>query len=1294
MCKPSRLRRISAGISVVLASAASLLALAALTLPPVLSGQRMEKDLDLLRGRAGDIRTEFERIQNSLDRMMDRMPSPPPGDIPSVFRSFENLGLDTGTEGIARLDGGGRMLVWLGNVADLQDENPQSPEFLPATFIVRSEASAHLVIIRRDGSGGWLAGFKLLSFVPRFKSPYLQEYHFLKARLRKDGDIDYWDYRDDVGGFERIFARHNDEYLGRPLARGDIQTLFFPLRNPDGRIAATATLNSPSAASRESVLREDLSLSVFVLLIASLGIALVLLWTSLRIRPEKRLVTMGGILLLIAALRILFLLLSGLERVASLSIFSPAAAGFLSAGPLTQSPADIFLTAIAVLGTAAALSAEARRIAASSPSGRRRPAAPAAALAASVISWGAAAAFEGLVSRLVQNANVHLLNFSLSGSFLLLHGALLAAMSGMLAVVFFAFRLASRLRPDRYLALGLLAAAGTGFYLIHAGRVPPIVFLTLFLLLAAVGATALRVIPARKTLWTFLVFVLAVFHISRTLDHTLFEHSRRLMEGFLKDTIVSQQRWGRFIVEQTLVEIDKHEVVLEEYYQNPRSPDLARGLWEKSPASRLNWYSSLEILDPDGNILSRFSLNVPRVYGAAFTLAGNSDWSIARRTISFIGKERDFYIGYRDWEKDGEPLGRVILYLSIDPEMLPFLYSANPYFELLRTDTLPSLDAFRFGMAVYDAQGGLMFNPLRTSAGIPPEILSALAESEEPVWGVFRDKRKPYLGYYFRQNDRIIALSMPRKTFQGHSVEFVKLLVLYIFLLIPAALIGALASGKRPTLPTLRSFFNRVYAAFFAVAFIPLLLFTFFSRDLYDRIFSARFTAEAEAQAGFARNIMDDFLFIQEQEGAQFASPSEDLVLWISATLSNDVNLFQDGRLLASSRREFYDAGLLPGVLDGETHFRIIHEKRPFHTTRQKIGGYSFQTLTVPYTFKDISYFISLPFPFERRETDKATQELVEFVVFLSIFFVALVILFGRAIRTMIIVPVRKLLAGTREVSLGNLEVAIEHGSRDEMMTLIEGFNAMIRSLKEHQQDLAEMGRKVAWAEMARKVAHEIKNPLTPIQLSAEHLLRVYEDKRGDFGNALKESVSYIIGEVENLRRIAQEFMDLSRDMTLRFETFDLGNLLKETLQPYIRLLEGRIRFRLVPPGPGGVPCRADPSKIKMAVRNVVINAIESISGPGEVEVRTFREEKNAVVEIRDTGIGMDGITLEKIFTPYFSMKVSGTGLGLAIVRKILQDHGGSIRVSSRLGQGTTVRLDIPCEDLGEGGACERNMKE
>ena len=221
------------------------------------------------------------------------------------------------------------------------------------------------------------------------------------------------------------------------------------------------------------------------------------------------------------------------------------------------------------------------------------------------------------------------------------------------------------------------------------------------------------------------------------------------------------------------------------------------------------------------------------------------------------------------------------------------------------------------------------------------------------------------------------------------------------------------------------------------------------------------------------------------------------------------------------------------------------------------------------------------------------------------------------------------------------------------------------------------MGKKVAWAEMARKVAHEIKNPLTPIQLSAEHVLRVYEDRDGDFERTLRESMSYIIGEVEHLRRVAQEFMEIARDTSVRRDPCDLRRIVAETLDPYRKLLAARIRFRESYEGEASA-CLGDEAKLRTAFRNIVANAIESIRDKGEISVTVRRSGPSWTITVRDTGAGMTPAVLGKIFEPYFSTKDAGTGLGLPITRKIVEDHGGAVRVESEPGKGTTVIVDLP----------------
>ena len=1271
------------GAAVALALFLGLLSLA---LPGLLSRNYDQRSLDSLKKQARGVKKDFDSLLSALEsRKVAFSAMPHLSEPEDFFPLFRKIGLDPETEGIALSTGDGFLEVWFGNVLSLSDHiESESFEVMKRTssaVLVRSKASVYLVSLQSLGERQpWLAHFKRLAFIPRFQSSSIRESHALRHAFRTAFDIDYWDFREDVDGFERFFARHDDEFKGEPRQENEIQTLFFPLRSGTGRIMATVTVSSPSLTSKLTGVRESLWLAVLLLLCLAGLLTLAFLWSSPRMWREGD--PLPGILIVVlaAGLRMAAFPLGGLEKVRSLPLFSPASAGFVSLGGLTRSPADILLTALLALTLAACLAVYGSRLFRIGRLGPNRLASPAFHVLAAAAAAGGTIVLLSLLRQVVFNSNLSLLRWTFNLPFLILHLSLLVFLAAFLLLLTPVFRLAALHSRNRLLSgLLIIAAAAAAVALIVPGRgLWPALFDAALLgwLFAAVSFPAF---PKRREIW-FFGLILAALWMSRSLDGLTVLRTHRLLETTLKHTILYQPTWGNFLIEQSFPDLDRNRRFITAFLQDPVDPDFAHSLWERSPVAKFNWYSSLEIRDAEGNALSRFSLNVPKVLGGPPDLEPSEDWVIVPHSLSFIGKEKEFLIGYKDYYDGGRPLGRLILYVSLDPEMLPFLYSANPYFEVLRTDPLPSLSQFEFGCAIYDLDGNSLFNPRRLTTGLSPGDLDRLRGPGKPFWSVFRERGIVYDTYLFRSQDRFYSLFAPRKALKTQAVDFLKL---FFFDLVVALLLFGLisvASGKASLGKPLWSFSNRVYAAFLAVALVPLLMYTVFTMNLFDSLFTQRFVRDSAVHASSAKGLMEAFLIIQGVEVSPYLAPSEDLALWISSTLSNDVILYGDAVLLASSRREFFDSGLLPDLLDGEAFHALVYERKPFFTKPTRLGDYSFQTLTVPYAFKQTILFISLPFPLEKEELTGATREIVEFLVLLSAFFFALVIVFARGIRTMIIVPVRKLLAGTREVGLGNLEVIIEHRSRDEMMTLIDGFNTMIRNLKAHEQELAEMSKKVAWTEMARKVAHEIKNPLTPIQLSAEHVLKVYEDKRGDLDKALKESMSYIISEVENLRRIAREFMEISRDTTFRRDPIDLRNILEETLQPYRRLLAERIRFKVVYER-DAFRTAGDAAKLKTAFRNIVANAVEAISGHGEVAVTAVERERTATISVRDNGVGMPRETAERIFDLYFSTKDAGTGLGLPIARKIIEEHGGSIRVTSEPGKGTTVTIELP---LGE----------
>ena len=1267
----SRLKASAA--AAILAAAVFALSFASGLLSPSGSSPRT---LSRLRKAASAIKAEFGASLRRQDSLLSRLTAAPAAaGAKARFERLQSLDIDFDVEGAVFADPAGKPVVWLGNVLDPATLLGPMDAGGPACRIVMAKASAYLVLIKKTNDG-WTAVFRLLAFIPQLKSRYLEEYQFLPDRFRSNSVVVYYDFREDVAEWERFFARNNDEFIGQPRLQGRIQSLFFPLRDGHRRIAATVNVSSPSPDAVRQSRVDAFRLAAVLLFLASLILAGVdiVLRPAFRRRPRFR--DWGLVMIFLASIRVLLMPLGRLRLVQAESFFSPAAAGFRSFAELTRSPADIFASAL-VFSLAVIATVMFIRPGRSGPAAKRPAIARSAeAVAGLGISVALYPLFHALSGVLVRNSNVNLLDFQLRPPFLLLQLSLLFVWLAAAAVQFFSMR--------RILRGGLSPAAFAGVLTILeicafvlTGHHARVLFILQILALAALAwAAAHRPRPGKAGIVLVLLAQAAFLYGSQA--EATAARSRMLAEKFLKNNVLSLEPWARFLLEESFPELDRNARALVAYFRRPEAnPNTARELWAKTLPAKFNWYSSLDLVAPGGALLSRFSLNIPKMIRPDVIPMTESTWTLARVAVPFMGREREFLAAVRDWSAEGKIVGRTILSLSLDPEMLPFLYSANPYFELLRVNTIPSLNSFDLRFAVFDRGGQLLFNPFKLSAGLPSGLLENGRPGIEGTWTRFLDKGRRFDLFAFSTDNRIYAVFVPRPSWRAHGAGAVKLAILYGLALGLPLLGAALLSARRRNRPPLWSFADRVHLSFMIVALVPLLLFGVFSRNFFGRLFAQQFVEKAEIHADLARHVLDDFLTLQKEDRAAAPASAEDLVLLLSNTIANDVNLYTDGRLAASSRREFVDAGILPDLLDGEVYFRLGEENNPYFAKERRIGRFALRTLTVPYIGQESRFFLSLPFPFEQQDIANATQELIEFLVFLSVFFFAVVLLLARGIGSSIVTPVRRLLAGTREASLGNLEIAIAYDRRDEMKTLVDGFNMMIRSLKQHQHELAELGQKAAWAEMARKVAHEIKNPLTPIQLSAEHILRVFEDGRGDFEAALRESISYIVSEVEALRRIALDFLDASREPLPRHEPFDLDELVRETVEPYRKLLAERIIIARETAGFDWV-MTGDRAKFKIALRNLLTNAIESIHGPGRIRTRVEGRPDELVLAIEDSGEGMDREILDRVFEPYFSTKDVGTGLGLPIAKKIVEDHGGTIHVSSRAGRGTAILIRIP----------------
>ncbi len=275
--------------------------------------------------------------------------------------------------------------------------------------------------------------------------------------------------------------------------------------------------------------------------------------------------------------------------------------------------------------------------------------------------------------------------------------------------------------------------------------------------------------------------------------------------------------------------------------------------------------------------------------------------------------------------------------------------------------------------------------------------------------------------------------------------------------------------------------------------------------------------------------------------------------------------------------------------------------------------------------------------------------------------------------------PVERLAEGARAVAGGDLDTRVDVISLDEIGELARAFNRMTEQLLEQRERAIQAERVAAWRELARRLAHELKNPLFPLQITIENLQRA----RGsaDFDEVFDESTSTLLAELGNLKTIIGRFSDFAKMPTPQFETVDVNDVVRSVMKLYDARFQANGRPKIEPVlelAGNGARVSADPEQLRRAFGNLVLNAMDAMPEGGTLRVRTAPHGSGVRIEISDSGQGLTEEECARLFTPYYTTTQHGTGLGLAIVQSVVSDHQGKISVVSRPGQGATFVIDLP----------------
>ncbi len=273
--------------------------------------------------------------------------------------------------------------------------------------------------------------------------------------------------------------------------------------------------------------------------------------------------------------------------------------------------------------------------------------------------------------------------------------------------------------------------------------------------------------------------------------------------------------------------------------------------------------------------------------------------------------------------------------------------------------------------------------------------------------------------------------------------------------------------------------------------------------------------------------------------------------------------------------------------------------------------------------------------------------------------------------------PVRKLAESAGKVAAGNWSTTVEILSTDEIGQLAGAFNRMTHELVEQRERLVQAERVAAWRELARRLAHELKNPLFPLQITVENMQRARESYPDQFDEVFREGSATLLAELSNLKQIVGRFSDFAKMPAPEMQPVEFNSLIAETMklfEPQFAKAHVVAKTDLDPVLPA---VEADPEQMTRVLRNLILNAIDAMPSGGVLTVRTISLGHAVRIEISDTGQGLTPEECARLFTPYYTTKTHGTGLGLAIVQSVISDHKGRISVSSEPGKGATFRIDL-----------------
>jgi two-component system nitrogen regulation sensor histidine kinase NtrY len=406
-----------------------------------------------------------------------------------------------------------------------------------------------------------------------------------------------------------------------------------------------------------------------------------------------------------------------------------------------------------------------------------------------------------------------------------------------------------------------------------------------------------------------------------------------------------------------------------------------------------------------------------------------------------------------------------------------------------------------------------------------------------------------------------------------------------------------------------------------------------------------------------------------------------ELMIKFSYVFNTDMNIFDPhGNLIVSSRPEVFDYNLAGHKMNQLAFQAMHHEGKPRFIIRESIESLGFYSSYAPLynQYNALIGYLNLPYFSRQSETTREISTIV--IAMLNAYFILilLTVFLALILANQVSKPLQLLQSKLAALRFGKRSQTIEYQRDDEVGSLVKEYNRMVNELQTSAEKLARSERESAWREMARQIAHEIKNPLTPMKLTVQHLRRAWKDKAPDLDNHIDRTTNTLIDQIDTLSNIANEFSKFAQVPGAHFEAIDLV----QKIQRITHLFEDtcRIHFHRKTRGQQEIIIFADPEQVIQVFNNIIRNALQAVpeDADPQLDIELESGEQSVVVKVTDNGTGIPEELHSRLFEPNFTTKTSGMGLGLAIAKKIMEGSQGKIWFETRRNGGTTFFLEWP----------------